>query len=150
MDQNLCSLNLVHAGSSVLATAAPAQNPSLRWKSCSTHLVFGEGQQRREALATYGTHVMFGGAAVRLSVLPETVLREEGPGTHIALVVSFNEICLLLSGTWHTEVFSCYSWKQDDGAECRGQQRHVLPASSSPGRMLWSRSLWFCSSDSMV
>lgn len=63
------------------------------------HLVLSEGEQGGESLATYWTHVVFGGAAVRLSVLAKTILREEGPGAHVALVVPLDEVCLFLSGT---------------------------------------------------
>lgn len=66
--------------------------------------MLGEGQQRGEALATDGTHVVFGGAAVRLSVLTKPVLREEGSGAHVALVVSFDEVRLLLSRTCCTKL----------------------------------------------
>lgn len=59
--------------------------------------MLSEGEQRGESLATYWTHVVFGGAAVRLSVLAKPVLREERPGAHVALVVPLNEVCLLLS-----------------------------------------------------
>jgi len=62
--------------------------------------VFSEGEQRGEALATDGTHVVFGGAAVRLSVLTQPVLREERSGAHVALVVPLDEVCLLLSRTF--------------------------------------------------
>lgn len=64
-----------------------------------THLVLGEGEQRGESLATYGTHVVFGGATVGLSVLAKAALREEGPGAHVALVVPLDEVGLLLSRT---------------------------------------------------
>lgn len=62
--------------------------------------MFSEGEQRGEALAAYGTHVVLGGPAVRLSVLAEPVLREERPGAHVALVVPLDEVGLLLSRTW--------------------------------------------------
>lgn len=61
--------------------------------------MFSEGQQRGETLATYWTHVVFGGAAVRLSVLAKPALREECSGAHIALMVPLDEVCLLLSRT---------------------------------------------------
>lgn len=64
------------------------------------HLVLSEGKQRWETLATYRTHVVFGGAAMRLSVFTKAVLREECSGAHVTLVVSFNEVCLLLSRSW--------------------------------------------------
>ena len=59
-------------------------------------LVFGQGQERGEALPTDGAHVMFHGAQVRLHVLPEAVLREEGPRAHGTLVVPFDELGFLL------------------------------------------------------
>lgn len=61
--------------------------------------MFGEGQQRGEALAADGTHVVLGGSAVGLSVLAEAVLREEGPGAHVAFVVPFDEVGFLLART---------------------------------------------------
>lgn len=68
-------------------------------KQQQRYLVFGEGEQGGEALAADRTHVVFGGAAVRLGVLTEAALGEERPGTHIALVVPFDEVGLLLSST---------------------------------------------------
>lgn len=62
--------------------------------------MLGEGEQRGESLATYWTHVVFGGAAVRLSVLAKSALGEERPGAHVALVVPLNEVGLLLSRAW--------------------------------------------------
>lgn len=86
-----------------LTTAALPENrilsPDDRASVISTNLVLCERQQGREALAADRTHVMLGRAAVRLSVLAETALGEEGPGTHVALVVPFDEVRLLLSGT---------------------------------------------------
>lgn len=97
-----------------VCTAAPARLTALhsfvQWKllvkrhKCSSlkYLVLGEGQQRGETFTTDGTHVVFGGAAVRLSVLTKPILREEGSGAHVALVVSFDEVRLLLSRTCYT------------------------------------------------
>lgn len=65
--------------------------------------MFSEGQQRRETLATYRTHVVLGRAAMCLGVLAEAVLGEEGSGAHVALVVPLDEVCLLLSRSWHTK-----------------------------------------------
>lgn len=78
----------------------PRHQRERRQTTAPTHLVLGEGEQRGEALATYGTHVVFGGAAVRLGVLAEAVLREEGPGADVALVVPLDEVGLLLPGAW--------------------------------------------------
>lgn len=65
------------------------------------YLVFSEGQQGRETLAAYRTHVVLGRATVRLGVLAEAVLGEERSGAHVTLVVPLDEVCLLLSGAWH-------------------------------------------------
>lgn len=64
------------------------------------HLVLSEGEQGGEALATYRTHVVFGGATMCLSVFTKAVLREECSGAHVTLVVSLNEVRLLLSRSW--------------------------------------------------
>lgn len=63
----------------------------------STYLMLSERQQRRETFTTYRTHVVFGRTTVCLSMLTKPTLREERPGAHVALVVPFDEICLLLS-----------------------------------------------------
>lgn len=115
------------------------------------YLVFGEREQRGEALATDGTHVVLGGAAVRLGVLAEAVLGEEGSGADVAFVVPFDEVGLLLTGTCgvtHTRSSTATTTVPDCNNHRVGGRG--LPASSSPGRMLWSRSRWFCRSDSMV
>lgn len=62
--------------------------------------MLSEGQQGGETLATNRTHVVLGGATVRLSMLPKPVLREESSGADVALVVPFDKVCLLLSRTW--------------------------------------------------
>ena len=49
--------------------------------------MFGERQQGGESFSTDGAHVVFGGAAVRLRVLPQAALGEEGAGADVALVV---------------------------------------------------------------
>lgn len=64
------------------------------------HLVLREGEQRGESLATYRTHVVFGRAAVRLSMFTKAILGEEGPRAHVALVVPLDEVRLLLSRAW--------------------------------------------------
>ena len=84
-------------------TAGGGERRQAKSVSEGTDLVFGERQQRGEPFSTDGAHVVFGGAAVRLGVLPQAALGEEGAGADVALVVPLDEVGLLLASAWQNQ-----------------------------------------------